>query len=66
MDAPGAVAEMDLDTVRGILLVTLMLAFLGLWAWAWSKKRKPDFDRASRMPLEEDNGRIPEHKGVEE
>jgi len=57
---------MELNTVRGIVLVLLILGFLGLWAWAWSKKRKPEFDRASRLPLEEDDGRIPEHRGVEE
>lgn len=57
---------MELNTVRGVVLVMLILAFLGLWAWAWSKNRKAEFDRASRLPLEEDDGRIPETTGVEE
>lgn len=52
--------------MRGIVLIMLILAFLGLWAWAWSKKRKPEFDRAAQLPLEEDDGRIPELEGVEE
>ena len=56
----GAVAEMDINLVRGIVLVVLVIAFLGLWAWAWSRKRKPAFHEASMLPLEEDNGQIPE------
>ena len=45
----------DPDTVlRGVLTVVLIVAFLGTWAWAWSKKRKKDFEEASRLPLEED------------
>lgn len=50
---------MDTNLLRGALLVTLIIAFLGMWVWAWSKKRKPEFDQAARMPLEEDNGVIP-------
>jgi len=63
---PGAVAEMsfsglDLDLVRGILMVVLIIAFLGMWVWAWSGKRKQVFHDASMLPLEEDNGQIPHH-----
>ena len=63
-DWPGAAAEMsfsglDLDLVRGILMVVLIVAFLGMWAWAWSGKRKKVFHDASMLPLEEDNGQIP-------
>lgn len=57
---------MDIQLLRGIILVLLVLAFLGMWVWAWSKKRKPGFDRASRLPLEEDFGEIPENNEVEE
>ena len=45
---------MDLNILRGIALVMLIIGFMGLWAWAWSKKRKTEFDYASRLPLEED------------
>ena len=47
---------MDVNLIRGALLVGLIIGFAGMWIWAWSKKRKPDFDRAARMPLEEDEG----------
>ncbi len=57
---------MDINIIRGALLITLMLAFLGMWAWAWSKKRKPEFDRASQMPLEEDSGEVSKQQGAEE
>lgn len=50
---------MDINIIRGAILVVLIFAFLGLWAWAWSAKRKPAFNAASRLPLEEDKGEIP-------
>jgi len=51
--------ELNVDLVRGILMVALIIAFLGMWAWAWSGKRKRVFHDASMLPLEEDDGRIP-------
>ena len=57
---------MDINVLRGVLLVVLIIGFLGMWVWAWSKKRKPEFDRAAQLPLEEDFGVIPEHKEGEE
>ena len=54
---------MDANIIRGAILVGLIIGFLGIWAWAWSKKRKPEFDRAARMPLEED---LPEPEGAAE
>lgn len=48
--------DVDLNVVRGVLLVMLVIAFLGMWAWAWSSKRSADFGSASRLPLEEDQG----------
>ncbi len=55
----GVVADMslfhiDLNAVRGLLLIALMIGFLGVWAWAWSSKRKAVFHAASMSPLEED------------
>ena len=55
----GVDVEMDINILRGIILLMLILAFLGLWVWAWSGKRKSAFSDASRLPLEEDNGEIP-------
>lgn len=45
--------ELNLGIVRGLLTLVLFLAFMTLWAWAWSKNRQADFDRVSRLPLED-------------
>jgi len=52
-------SDLNLDVVRVIIMISLIVAFLGMWAWAWSSKRKDVYDRASMLPLEEDNGHIP-------
>ncbi len=52
----------DINILRGAALVLLMIAFLAMWAWAWSDKRKADFDEMSQLPLEEDQGRVPQYK----
>jgi len=44
---------MDMNLLRGAVLILLIAAFTGLWIWAWSSKRKADFDAAARLPLEE-------------
>ncbi len=50
----------DINLVRGLLLILLIAGFVALWAWAWSRKRKEAFDEASMLPLEEDFGQVPE------
>jgi cytochrome c oxidase cbb3-type subunit 4 len=45
---------MDIGTVRGLVTLAFLLAFVGLVAWAWSSRRKADFDEAARLPLGED------------
>ena len=49
----------DINLARGIILVLLILGFLGIFAWAWSRNRKEAFEEMSRLPLEEDDGRVP-------
>ena len=51
----------DINLVRAAVLILLIVGFLGIWAWAWSKKRKADFHAASMLPLEEDDGTVPQH-----
>jgi cytochrome c oxidase cbb3-type subunit 4 len=51
----------DINLARGAVLILLIIAFLGIWAWAWSKKRKAEFHAASMLPLEEDDGQVPQH-----
>jgi cytochrome c oxidase cbb3-type subunit 4 len=52
--------DFDQNLLRGVSLVLLIIAFLGLWAWAWSDKRKEEFQKMSQLPLEEDRGIVPE------
>ena len=50
---------MDLNDLRGILTAVLLFAFVGVWIWAFSRRRKPEFDAAAGLPLEEDRGIAP-------
>jgi len=48
---------MDADTagiLRGVATVLAMLAFVGVSVWAYSRRRRPQFDEAAQLPLEED------------
>jgi cytochrome c oxidase cbb3-type subunit 4 len=47
---------MDINTVRGLITLVLMLAFLGLVAWLMFGTRAKDFEAAARMPLQDDDG----------
>ena len=40
--------------VAGIVTALLLAVFIGGWAWAWSPRRRASFDKAARMPLQED------------
>jgi cytochrome c oxidase cbb3-type subunit IV len=48
------VRTMDIDTFRGIMTAILLGLFVWLVVWAYSKARRPDFDAAARLPLEDD------------
>lgn len=41
----------------GISTALAMLAFIATVFWAWNRRREGDFDRMSRLPLEEDQSR---------
>ncbi len=44
---------MDIGTIRGLVTLLLMLAFIGLVFWAYSKRRKADFDEMANLPFHE-------------
>ena len=56
----------DSNLMRGIGLILMILAFTGIWAWAWSRNRKEVFDEASMLPLEEDDGQVPQNDSKKE
>ena len=43
----------DINDVRGLSTVFLMIAFIGLCLWAYSRKRKKSFDEAANLPFAE-------------
>lgn len=45
--------------IAGISTVTLLVLFLAGVAWAYSRKRKPEFDAAARLPLEDQSENTP-------
>ena len=45
---------MDRGTFHGLLTLLGLLGFVAITLWAWSGERKAGFDRAARMPLDED------------
>lgn len=45
---------MDINIFRGIMTLIIMLLFIGLCIWVYSKKRKPMYDDAARMALDDE------------
>ena len=41
-------------TISGVITAVLLVLFVAGWAWAWSSRRKPAFDAAARMPLDDE------------
>ena len=56
---------MDINDLRGLSTLFLMVSFIGLCFWAYSSKRKPTFDEAANLPFadEELNQRSMQEEG---
>lgn len=39
--------------VSGIITAVLLVLFIVGWMWAWSPRRRPDFDAAAQLPLDD-------------
>ncbi|TXS95491.1 cbb3-type cytochrome c oxidase subunit 3 [Parahaliea maris] len=50
---------MDINDLRGLSTLFLMISFIGLCFWAYSSKRRASFDEAAQLPFadEEQNQR---------
>lgn len=46
---------MDINTLRGISTIFVLLAFIGVCWWAFSPKRRKKFDEAARLPFADDD-----------
>ncbi len=42
---------MDINDLRGLSTLGLMVGFIGLCIWAYSAKRKKAFEEAANMPF---------------
>jgi cbb3-type cytochrome oxidase subunit 3 len=54
------------NLIRAVVLILMILAFTGIWAWAWGRNRKEVFHQASLLPLEEDDGQVPQNDSKKE
>lgn len=46
---------MDVNTVRGLLTLVFLIAFVAIVCYAWSARNRQRFDDAAQVPFE-DNG----------
>ena len=46
---------MDASFLHGVWTAALLAVFAAIVLWAWSGRRKPDFDEAARLPLDDDD-----------
>lgn len=54
---------MDINTLRGISTIFVLLAFIAICWWAFSPKRRKKFDEAARLPFaDDDTPKEPEEK----
>ena len=42
---------MDINDLRGLSTVFLMITFIGMCFWAYNSKRKKSFDEAANLPF---------------
>lgn len=47
--------DIDINTVRGLLTLLLLLAFIGLCFWAYSRKRHDAFSEAANLPFADEH-----------
>ncbi len=46
---------MDINTLRGMSTIFVMIAFIGICWWAYGSKRKQRFDDAANLPFQDDH-----------
>lgn len=45
---------MDINDLRGVTTVLLLIAFIGICFWAWSKHQRKPFDEAANQLFDEE------------
>ncbi len=46
---------MDINDLRGLSTLFMLIAFLGLCFWAYSSKRKKTFEEAANLPCADED-----------
>lgn len=46
---------MDVNDLRSVVTVLLLLAFVGIVAWAWSRGNRSRFDEAAQLPFADES-----------
>jgi len=46
---------MDINTLRGLATLFVLIAFISICLWAYSSKRKKDFSEAAQLPFADDD-----------
>ncbi len=49
---------MDINDLRGISTVSLLIVFLALCFWAWGKRRKEPFNEAANQLFDKEEERM--------
>ncbi len=47
--------DIDINTVRGLLTLLLLVSFIGLCIWAWSRRRHSAFTEAANLPFADEH-----------
>ncbi|KZX77084.1 cytochrome oxidase [Oleiphilus sp. HI0009] len=46
---------MDINTLRGLSTILVMIVFAGICWWAFSNSKKKDFEDASNLPFDDED-----------
>jgi len=46
--------ELDINSLRSMVTVVSLVAFVGIVVWAYARKNAADFEQAARLPFEQD------------
>lgn len=53
---------MDINTLRGLATLFVMIAFIGICIWAYSGRRKSSFDEAANLPFADEETKGEKHE----
>ncbi|TVP93132.1 MAG: cbb3-type cytochrome c oxidase subunit 3 [Pseudomonadaceae bacterium] len=57
---------MDINMLRGISTLFVLLAFIGITLWAYSSYKKKDFDEAAQLPFADEEPKKQDNAAVNE